>query len=112
MYDLFFTCASAKIILNHPCDAMRQAFLPSLASYYERTRTRVGTHEDGATRGSQSLSRCAGGETSLVLDLLPRCKGGETARRSRCPDLGPAANCNKTRSADFFLHRHTTEEIH
>ena len=82
---------------------MSQAFLPSLASYYERTRTRVGTHEDGATRGSQSLSRCAGGETSLVLDLLPRCKGGETARRSRCPDLGPAANSNKTRSVDFFL---------
>ena len=65
----FFTCATAKIILIHPCDEMRQAFLPSLASYYERTRTRVGTHEDGATRGSQSLSRCAGGETSLVLDI-------------------------------------------
>ena len=47
---------------------MRQAFLPSLASYYERTRTRVGMHDDAATRVSQSLSRCAGGETSLVLD--------------------------------------------
>ena len=107
MCIFFFTCASAKIILIQPCDEMRQVFLPSLASYYERTRTRVGTHEDGATRGSQSLSRCAGGETSLVLDLLPRCKGGETARRSRCPDLGPAANSNKTRSVDFFFCKDT-----
>ena len=58
-----------SIILIQPCDKMRQAFLPSLASYYERTRTRVGTHDDAATRVSQSLSRCAGGETSLVLDI-------------------------------------------
>merc|ERR1712088_938949 len=43
------------------------------------------------------LSRCAGGETLLVLHRQARCKGGETARRSRCPDLGPAANSNKTR---------------
>jgi len=33
----------------------------------------------------------------LVGSRHPRCKGGETARRSRCPDLGPAANSNKTR---------------
>merc|ERR1712107_144719 len=43
-------------------------------------------------------SRCRGRRRGdLVGSRQPRCKGGETARRSRCPDLGPAANSNKTR---------------
>ena len=105
---------------------MRQAFLPSLASYYERTRTRVGTHEDGATRGSQSLSRCAGGETSLVLDIQGAKDGLDGLDDYYCPKGAKEGRPREDRGAPtwdqqpiltrpgqstFFLQRHITEYI-